>query len=275
MAVDDIVRTIRDIRTFDPETLKIRPDGIPLGSLGSIIVENDAERFISVQFEFIREGLQKITKIVGVFGEGIVDPIANSLEFITVEPAPELIAEIREASTVGLESRADLALQTEPAGAPRPARPGDRSTTGLTPSTEFPNAFTLAPNTALPSGFEFINGSRNDDQVRRIEFVPAAAPRPVSIVDSLPPLRTLTLRERTRARQTLATIFGRLRALDLLFTRAKLPKLLELIVRATIANLTLEDSDIVQFGEDVPEGSGIPAIGIDAEGITLVRRFFG
>lgn len=113
MAVDDIVRTTRDIRTFDPKTLKILEDGIPRGSLGTVVLQDDENRFISVEFEFIREGLEAITKIVGIFGEDIVDTITNSLEFITVEPAPELLAEIRESSTVALESRDDLALQRE------------------------------------------------------------------------------------------------------------------------------------------------------------------
>lgn len=172
MAVDDIVRTTRDIRTFDPKTLKIIDDGIPQGSLGTVVLQDDADRFISVEFEFIREGLQDITKISGVFGDGVVDTIEDSLEFITVEPPPELLESIREESTVGLESREDLALQKEPPGlavseAVR-QRLVDVVPNGLTPSVEFEGGFTLAPNTALPSGFEFIPGSRNDDQVRRI-----------------------------------------------------------------------------------------------------------
>lgn len=120
MAVGDVVRTIREIRTFDPKTLQIRPDGIPSGSLGTIVVQNDADRFIQVNFEFIRQGLQDITRIAGVFGVGLVDTIDNSLEFITIEPAPELLSFIQEESTVALESTEDLALQTEelPVGEP-------------------------------------------------------------------------------------------------------------------------------------------------------------
>ena len=109
MAVDDIVRTIRPIRTFDPKTLKIRPDGIPKDSLGTIIVQDDPNRFISVEFEFIREGFQEITRIMGVFGEGTVDTIENSLEFVTVEEPPDPIEVLKAASVVGITSGSDLA----------------------------------------------------------------------------------------------------------------------------------------------------------------------
>lgn len=107
--VGDVVRSSREIRTFDPKTLQIRPDGIPSGSLGTIVVQNDADRFIQVEFEFIRQGLQDITKIVGVFGDGLVDTIDNSLEFVTIEPAPDLLGFIREESTVGIPSGSVLA----------------------------------------------------------------------------------------------------------------------------------------------------------------------
>lgn len=120
MAVGDVVQSIREIRTFDPQTLQIRPDGIPSGSLGTIVVQNDVDRFVSVEFEFRREGLQLITRIVGVFGDGLVDTIDNSLRFVTIEPAPELLGFIREESAIALESTEDLALQSEelPVGVP-------------------------------------------------------------------------------------------------------------------------------------------------------------
>lgn len=109
MAVGDIVRTIRNIRTFDPKTLKIRPDGIPPESLGTIIIQDDPNRFISVEFEFIREGFKEITKIVGVFGEGTVDTIENSLEFVTVQEPPDPIEALKAASVVGITSGSNLA----------------------------------------------------------------------------------------------------------------------------------------------------------------------
>lgn len=119
MAVGDVVQSIREIRTFDPQTLQIRPDGIPSGSLGTIAVQNDVDRFVQVDFEFIREGLQLVTRIVGVFGDGLVDTIDNSLRFVTIQPAPELLESIRDESIIALESTEDLALQTEelPVGA--------------------------------------------------------------------------------------------------------------------------------------------------------------
>ncbi len=110
MAVGDIVRTIRPIRTFDPKTLNIRPDGIPSSSLGTIIVQDDPNRFVSVEFEFIRQGLKEVTKVIGVFGEGTVDTIENSLEFVTVQEAPDPIADLKAASTVGITSGSNLAL---------------------------------------------------------------------------------------------------------------------------------------------------------------------
>ena len=123
MPVGDVVQSIREIRTFDPATLQIRPDGIPSGSLGTIVVQNDVDRFIQVEFEFIRQGLQLVTKISGVFGEGLVDTIDNSLQFVTIEPAPDLLGFIREESTIALESTEDLALQTEEAPVEAPFVP--------------------------------------------------------------------------------------------------------------------------------------------------------
>lgn len=95
MALNDKVRTVRDIKTFDPKTLRIKTDGIPKGTPGIVVVQDDVKKIVTVEFEVTRTGINGSTKVKGVFADGTVDTIENSLEVILETPPPDVLDVIR------------------------------------------------------------------------------------------------------------------------------------------------------------------------------------
>lgn len=107
MAAGDKVATIRDIKSFDPKTNKIRADAIPSGSVGTVIIQDDNQQFVTVRFAFSRQGIKTVETIIGQFGVGLVDTIENSL-VVVVDPVP---VDVLRAVPSGLQATASLKSQ--------------------------------------------------------------------------------------------------------------------------------------------------------------------
>lgn len=107
MAAGDKVATIRDIRSFDPKTNKIRADAIPSGSVGTVVIQDNSQRFVTVRFEFHRQGIKTIETIIGQFGDGLVDTVENSL-VVVVEPVS---VDVLRTLSSGLQATASLRSQ--------------------------------------------------------------------------------------------------------------------------------------------------------------------